>query len=300
MIGRTGGILTTVASSLGMETTPAGWRIAMAPGKQMRMARSFLGEDLDALEESCQDYRGPVKIQVAGPWTMAASVELRTGERALRDPAAVWDIAQALAEGVREQVADIRRRLPKASAVIVQLDEPGLPAVLAGRIGTASGLSTYRAVDAQAAERVLGHVLSVIADAHALPGVHCCADDAPVDLLRASRAAFVSVDLTLEPGGGGLDDPLGRALEAGLGLLAGCVPAVGSGSISDRTASAPLHGLLHRLGLEDERWLNQVVVTPSCGLAGASPAWSRTALAACNSVGRLLRNDDENDESQRE
>ena len=31
--------------------------------------------------------------------------------------------------------------------------------MLAGHIGTASGLSSYRAVDPQVAERVLGHVL---------------------------------------------------------------------------------------------------------------------------------------------
>jgi methionine synthase II (cobalamin-independent) len=291
MIGRTGGLLSSVSGSLGMETTPAGWRFAMAPGRQMRMARSFLGEDLDALEESCLEYTGPVKVQVAGPWTMAASVELRTGERALRDPAAVWDIAQALAEALREHVADLRRRLPVASAVIVQLDEPGLPAVLAGRIGTASGLSSYRAVDGQDAERVLRHVLTMIAETGAVPGVHCCEKDVPVGLLRASQAAFVSVDLALQPLD--LDEQLGSALEAGLGILAGCVPAIGSGGIGDRQASAPLRGLLHRLGLENEQWLRQVVVTPSCGLAGASPDWARTALAACRTVGRVLRNDDE-------
>jgi hypothetical protein len=293
LIGRTAGLLAGVSDSFGLETTPLGWRFAMAPGREMRRAQSFLGEDLDALEESCIDYAGPVKVQVVGPWTLAAAVELRTGERALKDPVAAWDIAQALGEALVGHVADVRRRLPRSAAVVVQLDEPSLPAVLAGRIGTASGLSSYRPVDGQDAERSLRHVLSMIEGAGGLPGVHCCASDVPIDLLRASGAAFASLDLTTPVPA--LDDPLGRAFEAGMGVFAGCVPAIGVGGIGERLASAPLRDLLHRLGLEDDRWLRQAVVTPSCGLAGASPTWVRAALAACTSVGRVLRNDDENE-----
>lgn len=75
IIGRTGGLLAGVASGLALETTPQGWRFASASGRQMRLAQSFLGEDLDALEETAVDYAGPVKCQVAGPWTLAASID---------------------------------------------------------------------------------------------------------------------------------------------------------------------------------------------------------------------------------
>ncbi|MFM7062392.1 MAG: methionine synthase, partial [Actinomycetes bacterium] len=149
LIGRTGGLLVGVSVGLGMETTPDGWRFSAGVGRQMRRAVSFLGEDLDALEETAAQYRGPVKCQVAGPWTLSAAVELPSGERALRDVGATWDIAQALAEAIGAHVADVRRRVPGATAVLVQVDEPALPAVLAGRIGTASGLSSYRTVDPQ-------------------------------------------------------------------------------------------------------------------------------------------------------
>ncbi len=290
MVGRTAGMLALVESRLGLETTPAGWRVAGAVGRQMRRAESYLREDLDALEEAATDYDGPVKCQVVGPWTMAAAVELRTGERALRDPGASWDLAQALGEAIAGHVADLRRRLPHAAGVVVQLDEPSLPAVLAGRIGTSSGLSTYRAVDPQVAERILGHVLARAAESGAVPGVHCCAADAPIDLVRSSGGRFVSVDIT--GSGSARDEALGQAWEAGLGILAGAVPSIGSEAPSDRTASAPLRDLLHRLGLEDDRWLAQVAVTPTCGLAGASPDWARTALAACRAVGRVVRHDE--------
>ncbi len=294
MIGRTGSLLSRVSASMALETTPDGWRFTSGIGRQMRLASSFLGEDLDALEEEAVGYRGPVKCQIVGPWTMSAAVELSSGERALRDPAASWDIAQALGEAVRDHVADLRRRLPNASAVVVQVDEPGLPTVLAGRVGTASGLSSYRAVDPQVAERVLGHVLDAVTQSGAVPGVHCCAADVPVDLMRAAGAAFVSLDIM--GADDALDQSLGRAWEAGTGILAGTVPSVGAGTLSDTRASAPLRDLLHRLGLEDDRWLDQLAVTPACGLAAASPDWSRTALAACRAVGRVLRHDEGEDE----
>jgi len=78
-----------------------------------------------------------------------------------------------------------------------------------------------------------------------------------------------------------------------VGILAGAVPSTGSGRLGDARASAPLRELMSRLGLLDETALSRVAVTPTCGLAGASPDWTRTALAACRAVGRVVRNDEE-------
>lgn len=285
MIGRTGALLASVGA-FGMETTPDGWRVADGVGRTMRRAQSWLNEDLDALEERTQGYRGPLKVQLVGPWTFAAGVELASGERLLRDEGAVRDLGQALAEAARQHVDDVRRRVPRAS-VLLQLDEPGVPAVLAGTIGTASGLSRYRAIEASTASETLGLVLRAAVEAGAMAGVHCCAANPPIDLLRASGAQFVSIDLT-----GAVDDEqLGRAWEGGLGILAGSVPALGSGRISDAQASRPVRAASERLGLTDERHLAGVVITPTCGLAGASPDWVRTALAACRAAGRVLRNE---------
>jgi hypothetical protein len=293
MAGRTGGLLSLVDPGFGMETTPDGWRFGGSHSKAMRRAVSLLGEDLDALEETTQGYRGPVKAQVVGPWTMAAAVELPGGERALKDEGAVWEIAQALAEAVRVHVADLRRRIPGAS-VVLQIDEPGLPAVLQGRIGTASGLSSYRAVEPAPAERALREVLHAATEAGALAGVHCCAAGVPLPLIASSGAQFASLDVTALDAAA--DDALGQWWESGRVVLAGAVPSTGSGRLTEAGASAPLRDVLHRLGLEDERWLAQIGITPTCGLAAASPAWTRTALAACRSVGRVLRHDEERED----
>jgi methionine synthase II (cobalamin-independent) len=261
----------------------------------MRLAAALLGEDLDALEEVTDGFAGTVKCQVAGPWTLAAAVELRTGERMLRDPVAVGDLAQALAAAVADHVAEVRRRMPGAAAVVVQLDEPSLAAVLAGRIGTASGLSTYAAVGEQVATGVLRTVVDAIHAVDALGVVHCCAGDPPVDIVRAAAVDGVSVDLTAI--GDGVDEEIGRLLDARGTLLAGSVPALPVERLGDARASAPVRSLLDRLGMAGEEWLPQIVVTPTCGLAGAPPAWPRTALAACAAVGRVLRNDHGEDEA---
>ncbi len=290
VVGRTAGILASVDSGFGLETTPLGWRISRSIGREMRRAQSWLNEDLDALEDGTSGYEGAVKAAMCGPWTLAAQIELPTGERMLRDPGAVHDLAQALGEAARLHVAEVQQRVPGAN-VVLQLDEPALPTVLAGRIGTASGLSVYSAVDDQTAERVLREVLITGA------GVHCCAGDPPIDLLRSSEAAFVSVDLLAI--GQSCDEALGRAFDSGLGILAGCLASTGEGPVSDTRASAPVRDLLHRLGLTDARWLDQLVITPACGLAAASPTWTRTALAACRAVGRVLRHDEVPEEDQR-
>lgn len=297
MVGRTAGMITRIDAGWGLETTPGGWRVAGARSRQMRQAWALLGEDLDALEEVSVGYRGPVKCQVVGPWTMAASVELPSGERVLRDPGAVDDLAQALAEAVGEHVMDLRRRLPAAAAVVVQLDEPALPAVLEGRIGTASGLSSYAAVDPQVAERVLGWVMRAGGADGVITGMHCCAVDAPVGLALDAGARFVSIDITGADEDSPRDAQVGRLLEGGGGLIAGSVPSIGSGQLgsgqlSDAAVSRPVRQLLHRLGLEDDRHLNALAISPTCGLAGASPQWARTALSACTAVGRVLRQDE--------
>lgn len=299
MVGRTGSLLCAVDPAFGMETTPGGWRIAGHRGRLMRRGESFVGEDLDAVQEESTGYAGPLKIQIVGPWTMAASVELRSGERMLRDPGSVEDLAHALAEAAVQHLLDVRRRMPGASTILLQLDEPALPAVLDGRIGTASGLSAYPAVDPQRVGRLLGVVLAAALEARAVPGVHCCASHPPVGLLRDAQACFVSVDITAADAD--LDQQLGVLLESGGSLIAGAVPPIGAPApggapMSDARVSAPLRDLLHRLGLEDDRHLAGIAVSPTCGLAGASPAWARQALAACSSVGRVMRQDETQEE----
>jgi len=287
LIGRTGALLHAVGADFGLETTSDGWRITSGVSRIMKRGISWIGEDLDALEEFGQDYSGPLKTQIAGPWTLAASIELAGGERMLRDAGACRDLAGALAEATGLHLADLRRRFPKAT-LILQIDEPGLCAVLEGSIGSVSGLSRFDPVDPQVVQDALRQVLAV--DPGTFSGVHCCAKNPPIAVLVNAGARFVSIDLTL---GRINEDAMGEAWEQGIGLWAGTVnPLVIDQRVSDTVASAPVRALAHHLGLEDTEHMASVVVTPTCGCAGATWVQVRAAYDACVRAGRVLRNEE--------
>ncbi|MEV5948332.1 methionine synthase [Streptomyces sp. NPDC006692] len=283
MIGRTIGLLVEMYGHV----EPSGWRVSDRPGRDTRRARSWLGEDLDALEEFTQGYTGPLKVQAVGPWTLAAALELRSGELSLGDPGACRDLAGSLAEGLRDHLADVRRRVPGAR-IVLQLDEPSLTAVLRGQIRTASGYRTHRAVDRQVVEAALRDVVAV----HDGPVVvHSCAPDVPFALLRRAGAAGVSFDFSLLTERD--DEQIGEAAESGIKLFAGVVPST-DGPLSDPAGSVMgVRTLWRRLGLNPGTLGESVVITPSCGLAGASPAYARSALAHCVRAARSLADNPE-------
>jgi methionine synthase II (cobalamin-independent) len=271
---------TALLADLYADLQPSGWRITSRATRDGRRARDLLSRDLDALEET--GARPELfKVQAPGPWTLAATVELTRGDRLLADHGAVADLAQSLAEGLRAHLADVARRLPGAT-VLLQLDEPALPGVLAAQIPTASGFGRLRAPDSQTAA---DHLRTVLAAAdHTV--VHCCAPSPPVELLRRAGAGAVSLDASvLTPRD---DDAIGSVIEDGAGLLLGLVPGVDA-DLSDLTARMePARALWHRLGFDAERLPETVVVTPSCGLAGASPSYARAALVACVELARRM------------
>jgi hypothetical protein len=271
---------------LHVEVQPSGWRFAAHAGADERRARSMLGRDLDVLEEHTQGFTGPLKIQCAGPWTLASSVELHYGDKALADPGAVRDITTALAEGIAGVVRDVGRRVPGAD-IVVQLDEPLLPAVLAGQVPTASGFSTLRAIDRVAAADKLRTVLDAIVAAGAVPIAHCCARSVPIEVLVNAGVRAVSLDATLLTERD--DDAIGTAVEAGIALFLGLVPSVDIDPVPRVDALvAPARALWSRLGFAPEHLARDVVVTPTCGLAGSSVAWPRRAYRLCTEVARVL------------
>ena len=277
MIGRAASTLV----DLHVDLQPSGWRLVPRPGIDVVRSREMLERDLDALVPVAATHDGPLKLQLAGPWTLAASLQTTHGP-VLADAGACRDLAESFAEGAHAHIDEARRRAPRAE-ITLQLDEPALPAVLEGSVPTSSGLSRVRAVPAPDAEAVLRAVVQAVD----VPVVmHCCAADVPLGLLGAAGATGVSVDLGLAR----LDlDELGVALEQGLQLWAGVVPALGPGTAPAPAAVAePLRRLWRDLGLPAELLLEQVVVTPACGLAGASQGRARTALRLLRQTARAL------------
>jgi methionine synthase II (cobalamin-independent) len=302
MIGRAAALLVDMP----VETTPRGWRLSPErPGKDLRRARSMLSHDLDALEEVLDGYGGLLKVQVAGPWTLAATMEQpHSLKPALADPGAVADLAASLAEGLTAHVAEVAKRVP-AARIVVQLDEPSLPAALEGAVPTPSGLSRVRAVD----EEIIRARLRTVVEAARRPSagrhysvVHCCGRAVPFGIIRGVGADGVSFDLSQLRDRDW--DALAETAEAGLGLLAG-VPADTERPVSARrtgqvprmpreqpsapeTTARAVADAWRRMGLPPAACAPQVVITPACGLAGSPPAQAQATLRRAREAARIL------------
>lgn len=309
-IGRTAGLLVDLAA----EVVPTGWRVTARPGRDHRRAVDLLRFDVDAFDAACAGARpGWVKVQAAGPWTLAASVELRSGHRVLTDAGAVREFAASLGEGLRAHVAEVAERT--GARVLVQLDEPSLPAVLAGALPTASGWGSVAPVPAPDAQDLLRELITGL-DAPVV--VHCCAARPPLRLLAAAGVAGIGLDATLPAFAGDTAlpaalDALGEVWDAGIPLFLGLVPALpprpagtsppeaaadlDADATADPDAPAPpalrtlgrrAVDLADRLGFARARLADLAVPTPTCGLAGASPEWARRAMTLSRELGRAF------------
>jgi Cobalamin-independent synthase, Catalytic domain len=299
VIGRTAALLVDIPVEL---AGPRGWRIAERPGRDLGRAKSMMSADLDAMEEVLDGYAGLLKVQLAGPWTLAAAIEQPHSLKvALADPGLVADLASSLAEGAAVHVGEVAKRIPKAT-LLVQLDEPALPSVLHGAVPTPSGLSRVRAVEDEAARDRLHEV---IAATRQYTAVHCCARDLPFGLIMSAGADGVSFDPSLLRRGD--FDGFAEAAEAGLGLLIGALPTTGPATApkegeqqarrsgrDERERPTPsdtariVRDLWRKMDLPAARCAPQVVITPACGLAGASPKQALDALRWCREAAAIL------------
>src|SRR5438105_12974833 len=97
----------------------------------------MLSSDLDVMEEVLDGYKGLVKVQLCGPWTLAATLELpRTLNVAIADPGAVADLTASLAAGAAAHLAEVAKRV-RGAQLVAQFDEPSPAAVAGGGVPTA-------------------------------------------------------------------------------------------------------------------------------------------------------------------
>ncbi|BAH54768.1 methionine synthase [Rhodococcus opacus] len=288
MIGRASALLV----DLQLDVSTSAYRVVQRRGSVAKRATDLLNQDLDALEEAWESAGlvgadHVVKVQSVGPLTLAAEVELGTGRRVLTDPGAVRDFAESLGEGLARHAAEVTRRL--GAQVLVQFDEPRLPAVLAGTLSGRSRLETVRAMPEPEALAVLE---AALAGSGAVTMVHCCSGDLPTGLLRRSSARAVGLDVA-QLASSDLDG-IGELLDAGKELALGLIPATAPAVPATwRDLARPAVTLVDRLGFPRTTLRTQVAVTPACGLAGADASWSRDALKLCADVSGAFTDDPE-------
>ena len=289
LLGRAGALLIDVA----IDTMPRGYRITARPGAVTRRAVSLLDEDMDAFEEAWETagLRGGgrvVKVQAPGPITLAAGLELSNGHRAITDPGAVRDLAASLAEGVAAHRAALARRLD--TPVVVQFDEPTLPAALGGQLSGVSALSPVAALDEAVAITLLDTCVAFSSKAGADVLVHCCAPELPWNLLQRSAVGAVSVDVgTLRAAD---LNGIGAFVESGRTVMLGVVAARAPERrpSADEVAAAVVE-VTDRIGFSRSSLRDRIGVTPACGLASATPQWARTAIELARKAAEAFAQD---------
>ncbi len=306
-VGRTARLL----ADLHVEVGTGVWRFVPRGGRDEQRAHNALTTDLDAMEEVASTHKGPLKVRIVGPWSLAASIELGRGEKALADPGAVRDIAASLADGLTRHLADIRRRLPGITRLVVQVDEPLMQAVLAGELATASGWGRLLSYEKPVVEDGLRQVLDSLSRSTApvtverdrqvetdgggpedLAGVWLGSARFDGELLRQAGAGFIGLD------GAVLDsldeDEIGQAIDAGLGLLVACVPLEARQN-DPRPVMAPVTSLWKRLSFPVEQLPHTVAVTPVEGLEQlditAVPAVFKRAVEAARYLDEFAAED---------
>jgi methionine synthase II (cobalamin-independent) len=283
-IGRTAALLV----DLPVEVAGSQWQVAARAGAELRLARGYLDDDLSALTVAAHGYTGALKVQVVGPLTLAAAVARPRGDVASSDPGLRRDLAASLAEGLAAHLAQVQSRLP-AAELVVQVDEPSLPAVLRGSLPTRSGWARLPAVDAGEASALLR---TVLAPAPAGTVVHCCAPGVPWTTLRDAGTSGVGFDLDLASDAD-LDE-MGATLDAGGTLWIGVVPTA---AMPAQPPSAPglarrAQQLWRRLGFSSDVVRERTVLTPACGLAGWDEAHAVSTYRALQEASTRLSDDD--------
>ncbi len=271
-------------SGLPVDLQAGEWRLSDAPGIDQRRARATWRDDLDVLEENAQGFSGRFKVAVAGPWTLAANLGVAHVGRVLADHGARRDLAQSLAESVAALLGDVQRRLPGAELVL-QLDEPSLPAVAAGAVPTPGGFFRHRAIDLPELITAVGWVVAAAEGVGARTVLHSCAPWAgpgsawPLPSL-AERAGIAAISLNVDMLTSDDLDQCGAWLDADRVAYLGVLPTTGEVWATDALTTRTLR-LLDRLGNPDPAG---IVLTPACGMASWTPSQVTAALTALRRV----------------
>ena len=181
MVGRTMALLAGVSSEFAVTTTPTGWRLAghlssALPGS-MRRAECLAGRGSRCGRELLRRLQR-VLVQLVGPWTLAACVELPHGDRLCVIEALFPTPQAALVQASVTFLSTLRRRLPNAKFML-QFDEPMVDRVLEGSVPTPSGFSAYSPVERPIAIASLARCVEAVQQWGAIPGIHSCAASAP-------------------------------------------------------------------------------------------------------------------------
>lgn len=283
-VGRTASLLEAVH----VERGPRSWRMSPRPQLLTRRTADRLERDLDECQEAWDVTLPAVKIQLTGPWTLAASIELSDGHRVLTDRGALRDLTEALIAGANRHITDVSRRFG-SSEILVQLDEPLLTDVVAGKLTGTSRLDEIAPVHPRDVGERLAHVIGHLDAAEV--ALNLTGQTPEWEVVAASGVATVQLSLDRITGTRQLD-ALGGAVSGGLRIGFG---VTASGEEIDEAQEKPRDRALgiarvwRELSL-DPLLLREVDVHPRGPLTGSLLDASR-AYAMAQAVAGVLARD---------
>lgn len=283
-VGRTAGLLEAVAVDRG----PRSWIMTDRPQLLTRRTWDLLDRDLDELEEAWGTSLPNLKVQITGPWTLAAGIEMGNGHRVLTDRGALRDLTDALIEGVNQHVRNVAARFH--ADVTVQIDEPDLPAIAAGLQG-ATHFNPVRPVNPKDLSERLAHVVEGLDAGHVM--LNQTGYPPLWDVARDCGAGTVLITLDQVAGTEQLDG-LGHAVSSGtrLGLgVTGPQDHVDELLAKPRERAVAVARFWEQLGL-DPQWLGERVdVHPRAGITDGTVAQAAGAYRMAVAVEQMLRKD---------
>ena len=256
------GLTTGVLPGINVDAGPRSWVLSTRPQLRTRRIWDRVEADLDQCEQAWGTRIDAVKIQVAGPWTLSASIELSNGHRALTDTGALRDLTESLIAGIQPLLAQVRDgSLPGTSQFdeIPSINDVDLGERLAGVIERAE----VRYLN-QTGYPPLWKVAQVA-------GVETC--QVTLDTVRGSEQY----------------DGMGHALAAGMRVGLGMTRA---GDDRDpRHLAVDVARMWDELGLDRTLLTHAVDVHPRGGLANCTLLDAAAALRTARTVADMLDKD---------
>ena len=276
------GLTTGILPGINVDAGPRSWVLSTRPQLRTRRIWDRVEADLDQCEQAWGTRIDAVKIQLAGPWTLSASIELSNGHRALTDTGALRDLTESLIAGIQEYSADVRARFD--TEVYVQLDEPLLAQV---RDGSLPGTSQFDEIpsinDVDLGERLAG--VTERAEVRYLN------QTGYPPLWKVAQVAGVETcQVTLDTVRGSEQyDGMGHALAAGMRVGLGMTRA---GDDRDpRHLAVDVARMWDELGLDRTLLTHAVDVHPCGGLANCTLLDAAAALRTARTVADMLDKD---------
>ena len=276
------GLTTGILPGINVDAGPRSWVLSTRPQLRTRRMWDRVEADLDQCEQAWGTRIDAVKIQVAGPWTLSASIELSNGHRALTDAGALRDLTESLIAGIQEYSADVRARFD--TEVYVQLDEPLLAQVREGSLPGTSQFDEIPSIN----DADLGEWLSGVIER---AEVRYLNQTGYPPLWKVAQVAGVETcQVTLDTVRGSEQyDGMGHALAAGMRVGLGMTRA---GDDRDpRHLAVNVARMWDELGLDRTLLTHAVDVHPRGGVANCTLLDAAAALRTARKVAEMLGKD---------